>query len=99
MDIHHVMFFADMYVGDSQTMSIEAAVLGVPSIRFNDFVGIIGVLDELDNIYELTVGFNTSQKKEFFDKINELLNMPRLKEHWQEKRKRMLIEKMESPFS
>jgi predicted glycosyltransferase len=29
----------DLYIGDSQTMAAEAAVLGIPSIRFNSFVG------------------------------------------------------------
>ena len=39
LDIHHVMSFASIYIGDSQTMAAEAGVLGTPFIRFNDFVG------------------------------------------------------------
>ena len=35
LDIHHALYFADMYIGDSQTMTAEAAVLGTPAIRFN----------------------------------------------------------------
>ena len=38
-DMHHVMAFASLYIGDSQTMAAEAGVLGVPFVRFNDFVG------------------------------------------------------------
>ncbi|WP_159077129.1 DUF354 domain-containing protein [Halococcoides cellulosivorans] len=38
-DIHHVLAFADLYVGDSGTMSTEAAVLGTPAIRTNSAVG------------------------------------------------------------
>lgn len=38
-DIHHVLAFADLYVGDSGTMSTEAAVLGTPAIRTNSTVG------------------------------------------------------------
>ncbi|MCD4744515.1 MAG: DUF354 domain-containing protein, partial [Desulfobacteraceae bacterium] len=37
--IHHLMFFATMFIGDSQTMTSEAAVIGVPAIRSNSFVG------------------------------------------------------------
>ena len=37
--IHHVLAFADLYVGDSQTMAAEAALLGTPAIRSNTFVG------------------------------------------------------------
>lgn len=37
--IHHVLAYADMYLGDSQTMATEAALLGTPAIRSNSFVG------------------------------------------------------------
>lgn len=48
LDMHHVMAFASLYIGDSQTMAAEAGVLGTPFVRFNDFVGRIGYLDELE---------------------------------------------------
>lgn len=37
--IHNVLAFADLYLGDSQTMATEAALLGTPAIRSNSFVG------------------------------------------------------------
>ena len=37
--IHDVLSGADLYVGDSQTMAAEAALLGTPAIRSNSFVG------------------------------------------------------------
>lgn len=37
--IHHVLAYADLYLGDSQTMATEAALLGTPAIRSNSFVG------------------------------------------------------------
>ena len=37
--IHDVLTYADLYVGDSQTMAAEAALLGTPAIRCNSFVG------------------------------------------------------------
>ena len=52
LDMHHVMAFASLYIGDSQTMAAEAGVLGVPFVRFNDFVGRIGYLRELEDKYE-----------------------------------------------
>ena len=36
--IHHVLSYADLYIGDSQTMAAEAALLGTPAIRSNSFV-------------------------------------------------------------
>lgn len=60
-DMHHVMAFASGYIGDSQTMAAEAAVLGVPSIRYNDFVGELNYLEELEKKYKLTRGVKTSE--------------------------------------
>ncbi len=36
-------------------MIAEAAVLGTPSIRFNDFVGKLGYLEDLEHKYGLTI--------------------------------------------
>ena len=38
-EIHAVLAGADLYIGDSQTMAAEAALLGAPAIRTNSFVG------------------------------------------------------------
>ena len=48
LDIHHVMAFASLYIGDSQTMAAEAGVLGTPFVRLNDFVGRLSYLHELE---------------------------------------------------
>lgn len=48
LDMHHVMTFASLYIGDSQTMAAEAGVLGTPFVRFNDFVGRLSYLHELE---------------------------------------------------
>ena len=53
IDIHHVMAYAMMQIGDSQTMAAEAGVLGVPFIRYNDFVDRIGYLSDLEDKYKL----------------------------------------------
>ena len=60
LDMHHVMAFASLYIGDSQTMAAEAGVLGVPFVWFNDFVGRIGYLRELEDKYELGYGIKAS---------------------------------------
>lgn len=60
LDMHHVMAFASLYIGDSQTMAAEAGVLGTPFVRFNDFVGRIGYLRELEDVYELGYGVHAT---------------------------------------
>lgn len=94
-DIHHVLSFAKMLISDSQSMSVEAAMLGTPSLRFNDFAGKIGVLEELEHKYELTFGIPSSEPQRLYDKVQELLDMPNLREVFQERRKKMLSDKID----
>ena len=41
-------------------MAAEAGVLGVPFVRFNDSVGRIGYLKELEDVYELGYGVHAT---------------------------------------
>lgn len=93
--IHHALFFADLYIGDSQTMAAEAAVLGTPSLRFNDFVGRISYLEELEHKYSLTFGFKTTEPLKLFKKIEELIHIQNIKAMWQKRREKMLSEKID----
>ena len=94
-NIHHAIYYADLMVGDSQTMIAEAAVLGTPSIRFNDFVGKLSIIEELESKYSLTYGIRTSEPGELSRKIDELLNYSNIKQEWQKRRKKMLSEKID----
>ena len=73
--IHQVMAGASMFIGDSQTMAAEAAVLGVPSVRFNDFVGKLGYLNELQDL-GLTRGVETDKEDLLIEVIKGYLNLP-----------------------
>jgi uncharacterized protein len=92
--IHHAMAFATLYVGDSQTMAAEAAVLGTPAIRFNDFVGEIGYLEELEKSYGLTYGVRTSDPERMLQLVDQYSN-PGEKAIWGLRRHRMLEEKVD----
>ena len=94
-DIHHLIYFADLFIGDSQSMAFEAAMLGTPSIRFSDFAGKINVLEELEKKYKLTFGIGTSKPEDLLEKIEELLDTPNLKRLWQKRREKMLSEKID----
>jgi predicted glycosyltransferase len=93
-NMHHVMSFADLLIADSQTMTAEAAILGTPSIRFNDFVGRIGYLEELEHRYNLTCGIPAGEPSRLFEKINDFLSRPGLKSEAIAKRNLMLKEKI-----
>jgi len=93
--IHSLMAYATLFVGDSQTMTSEAAVLGVPSLRCNSFAGQISYLEELEHTYGLTYAFIPSDFDKLLEKLNELLLRKNLKEEWQERRERMLEDKID----
>lgn len=74
--MHDVMAYASLYVGDSQTMAAEAAVLGVPFIRFNDFVGRIGYLRDLEDNYHLGYGIKASEEgsvEQMCERVKEIV--------------------------
>lgn len=92
---HSLMYYATMLVGDSQTMTSEAAVLGTPAIRCNTFVRRISYLEEEEFKYNLTYGFLPENSDLLFLKINELLEMPNIKKEWKNRRENMLNDKID----
>lgn len=95
IDMHHVMAFCSLYVGDSQTMAAESGVLGVPFIRFNDFVGRISYLKELEDVYHLGLGFKTDEQEELLRSLRDLLSMKDRPAVFQCRRERMLADKID----
>ena len=93
-DIHHVLSFAGILISDSQSMSMEAAMLGVPSLRFNDFAGRISVLEELEHKYGLTYGIPTDNPTKLINKLKEFLSNSNLKDDFVSRRKKMLADKI-----
>lgn len=77
LDIHHLIFYSRLLIGDSQSMAHEAALLGTPSIRFNDFIGRIGVLNELEEKYNLTYAISPDNPDLLFNKVQDLLSASR----------------------
>ncbi len=90
LHMHHALAFAHMYIGDSQTMAAEAAVLGTASIRFNDFVGEISYLEELEHAFGLTFGVRTADPQKLLQKVGELLEMPDMSSVFRARQKKML---------
>ena len=93
--IHDVLYFADLFIGDSQTMTTEAGVLGTPAIRCNSFVGEndMGNFIELEQKYGLI--FNYDNPNKAIEKAVELIQKPNLKEEWKKKREKLLKDKID----
>jgi predicted glycosyltransferase len=94
-EMQDVLSNAKMLISDSQSMTMEAAMLGIPSIRFSDFSGKISVLEELEKVYELTYGFSTGNPEKLIWKLTELLSHPELESVFQNRRQKMLKDKID----
>ena len=93
--IHHLLYFATLYMGESATMASESAMLGTPSI----FVSTSrrGYTDELESKYGLVYNFSDLEKGQEYalEKAFELLKDENIKREWREKRMKMLSEKID----
>ncbi|MDC3366072.1 hypothetical protein OAV73_02105 [Flavobacteriaceae bacterium] len=96
-DIHHILSFSKLFICDSQSMSVEASMLGVPSIRYSSFAGKISVLEELEKKYKLTYGIKVGNEEELFNTVLKLINLDNLQETFQKRREIMLKEKIDVP--
>ena len=94
-DIHHLIYFSSLFIGDSQSMIVESAMLGTPSIRYNSFVGKISILNELEDKYHLTSGIYSDNPDCLLEKTKQLLSTHQLKEVYNKRRLHMLSEKID----
>ena len=85
-EIHHLIAHARLVVGESATMSSEAAVLGVPAV----FIATTGrgYTDDEERRYGLVRHFTEAQYDLAVATIEEILATPR--DNWQAARQRLL---------
>ena len=93
-EIHSLMAYSAMFLGDSQTMTSEAAILGVPALKCNTFAGRLSVPNMLEQKYGLCYAYQPTQFDEMYHHIEQLLacKPEELKSEWQTKRQRLLDE-------
>ena len=95
-DMHHLLAYATIFIGDSQSMSTESALLGTPTLRSNSWVGTSddeGNFTELENKYDLM--YNISSSEVVIKKLNTLLEVDDIKTKWINKRDIMLNDKID----
>lgn len=93
-EIHSLMAYCSMFVGDSQTMTSEAAILGVPALKCNTFAGKLSVPNELEQQYGLCYSYQPADFDQLYSQIEQLLakDPKELRQEWLKKRKRFLEE-------
>ena len=93
--IHSVIYYASMLIGDSQTMTSEAAILGTPALKCNSFAGRLSIPNELELEYELCYSFQPKDFDKMLHTIQELLENPKLEAEFQSRRQKMLTDKID----
>jgi len=87
-DIHHIMAFAKMHIGEGGTMASESSVLGVPTILINSLSA--GVIDSLEKKYKLI--YRSMNIEVIISKIREWMSNKNLRNEYLIKRERILSE-------
>ncbi|KCZ72283.1 hypothetical protein ANME2D_01688 [Candidatus Methanoperedens nitroreducens] len=94
-NIHHLMYYASLYIGESATMASESAILGTPAV----FVSTSrrGYTDEQEENYGLVYTFSDPVQGQIqaLDKAIELLSEKNLKREWARRRDIMLSERID----
>ncbi|MFP3982432.1 MAG: DUF354 domain-containing protein [Desulfurivibrionaceae bacterium] len=90
-DIHHLMAYAALYVGESATMASECAVLGTPAV-YAALTG-RGYTDEQEKVYGLVRNVFQLDWPRIKEAINDLLSHS--EDYWQERRRRLLSDKID----
>jgi uncharacterized protein len=93
--IHSLIYYATLLIGDSQTMTSEAAILGTPAVKCNTFAGKLAVPNELEQKYRLCYSFLPEESEAFFAKIDELLHVSDLKSQFLTRKNKMLDDKID----
>ena len=93
-DIHSLMAYSSMFLGDSQTMTSEAAILGVPALKCNSFAGQLSVPNMLEQHFNLCYAYPPSQFDDMYHHVEQLLDRDpeELKNEWKSKQRRLLVE-------
>lgn len=93
--MHNALVFASLLWAESFTMPSECSVLGVPSVINHNTKSYY--LYEQENKYGLCFNYTESNEDQLkaIEKGVEILQTPDIKEQWQEKRKRMLADKID----
>ncbi|MDA8019430.1 MAG: DUF354 domain-containing protein [Thermoanaerobaculia bacterium] len=90
--VHHLLYYARLFIGESATMASESATLGTPAVFVSTSVR--GYTNEQESRYGLTFTFSDPEtgQRDGLAKAVEILNDGASKSIWEEKRNRMLAD-------
>ncbi|ELY42684.1 DUF354 domain-containing protein [Natronorubrum bangense] len=92
--IHHLMYYSDLYIGESATMATESAVLGTPAVFVSSSRR--GYTDELEEDYGLVFNFSgTDRHNKGLERSIEILEENNYTK-WENRRESMLERRIDT---
>jgi predicted glycosyltransferase len=91
--LHDLLYYAELCVSEGGTTATEAAVLGTPAIHVSTTAHYCGNFDDMNQSYELIE--TCSDENTAINRAIELLDNGKTKSEWQQKRQKMLAEKID----
>jgi hypothetical protein len=98
-DLHSLLYYADLYIGEGGTMATEAAILGTPAIHIESTTGGVASGSFSGNYQELKYKYDLldfyPDEKTALEKAVKILTNPHVKEDWQKKRDLLIADKID----
>lgn len=93
-EMHDLMYYADLFIGESATMATESAVLGTPAIFVSSSTR--GYTDELEAEYGMVFNFHgADRQRRGLDRAVEILS-DYDPDHWRQRREDILADKLDT---
>jgi len=90
--IHDILYGAEVFIGDSGTMTVEAALLGTPSIMFSSTAKKLGNFISLRDEYSLLI--LCDEENDLLNSTKDLVNNKNHKRIWNERSKKFMNSKI-----
>lgn len=74
-EMHDVLAFSKLIISDSQTMTIEAALLGTPSIRISTFKNRLSCLQEIEGRLTNALSFHPNSTQAILNAVRESVEL------------------------
>lgn len=93
--VHHLLYYAALFIGESATMASESAILGTPAVFVSTTTR--GYTNEQEREYDLVYTFSdpVSRQEQALARAEAILSDPDSKAKWRVKRDRMLADKID----
>jgi len=89
--IHHVLYYASLYFGESGSMASESAILGTPAVNIATSATLIGVFKEME---DAGLMFVRPDEQKALEEGLELVKTDKVKSRTKELAKKMLCDKI-----